>query len=132
MLSTEIQETLLQIAGLILAGISAWVLTTLRGLIAKQGKVADEKLSEQFREKLYPALNAALDFARASLTADERAKLEASDKLKARVIATAADYIEPRFQETLPELGITRAALEEMLAARLQSALDYLKGLTGK
>lgn len=127
MLSTEIQDQLVQLVGLILAGVVAWVLKNVRDLIQKQGKVADEKLSAQQREALYPALQYAIAYARGTLNADDAAKLAASDKLKNHVVKTAVAYVRPKLGETLDALGITDKALEDLLLARLQNALDYLK-----
>lgn len=125
--STGIQEQLLQLAGLVLAGLTAWLLKLARDFLLKQGKVVDGKLSEQARDKLYPALQYAITYAQSTLSNDDAAKLASSDKLKAYVVKTAVSYVRPKMAETLDQLGVTDDALEQMLRARLQSALDYLK-----
>lgn len=110
-------------AALLATAITVFVIPWLR----KQGKVADGKISEQARERLYPALQYAIAYGRAALSSDDQAKLETSDKLKNIVVSTASSYIKSKFPETLEELGITEDALSQLLRARLQGALDYLK-----
>ena len=125
--STGIQEQLLGLLGLVLAMGTAWLMKLARDFIKKQGAVADGKLSEQARDRLYPALQYAIAYGRAALSADDAAKLETSDKLKAFVVGQATSYVRTKLGGTLEQLGVTDQALEELLKARLQSALDYLK-----
>lgn len=125
--STAIQEQLLQLLAIVLAAGTAWLMKLARDFIKKQGAVADGKLSEQARERLYPALQYAIAYGQAQLTADEQAKLASSDKLKNHVVDQAAGYVNDKLGGTMAELGITETALQEMLRARLQTALDYFK-----
>lgn len=125
--STGIQEQLLSLLGIVLAMGTAWLMKLARDFIKKQAQVVDGKLSEQARDRLYPALQYAISYGQATLTADQQGQLAASDKLKNVVVTQAAGYVKSKLQETLDQLGVSDDALQEMLRARLQSALDYFK-----
>lgn len=121
------EPTSLEIIVQAIVGLATVVITTLVApWLLKQGKIADERLNAEARDALYPALFAAIDYARGLLTQDEQVKLGASDALKAQAVRKAADYIERGFGKTLVQLGVTRARLEEMLQARLQTILDAI------
>lgn len=125
--STTLQEQLLQLAALVLAMGAAWLMKLLRDFLKAQGLVVDGKLNEQARDRLYPALQYAVAFGQAKLTADEQAALATSAQLKTHVVGLAVGYVREKMGPTLDELGVTDAALDEMLRARLQTALEWAK-----
>lgn len=125
--STALQEQIVQLVVIVLGVATTYVLKIVRDLLKKQGEVADGKLSEQARDRLYPGLINAVAYAQSLLSGNAQEQLGASDKLKTEVVHQAATYIHTKFAETLEELGVTDQALEQMLRARLQQALDAAK-----
>lgn len=96
-------------------------------IVLKQAKVADGKLDQQARDALYPALQYAISYAQAKLTGDQNAQLAASDQLKQHAVSLGRGYIKAKLPDALERLGVTDAALDDLLLSRLQSALDYAK-----
>lgn len=120
---STLEQVLSAVAALAIAVITGFVIP----LIRKQAQVADAKLTQQQRDALYPALQYAVDFARGLVGNDSALKEASAEKQKAHVVNVAAGYVRSKLPDTLDKLGVTDEALKEMLSARLQTSLDYLK-----
>lgn len=109
-----------------LVAIATVVITSiLAPLLLKQLKVADNKVSQQDRERLYPILINAISYGQAIITNDEAAKVESAEKIQNHIVDQAMAYARLHVGDTLDALGVNDDALRRMLIVRLQQAVSF-------
>lgn len=111
-----------------LVGLATTVLTVIVApLLLKQAKIADGKLSEQDRARLYPVLLSAIAWAQAKVTADKPGQDAAVASIQDSIVTQAAYYVRLHMGDTLDSLDVTDEALRRMLLARLQQAIAFAR-----
>lgn len=112
-------------ATLVNAGVGLIVAILTIVFAPKAKAVLDNKLSEQQRTVLYPALQYAVTFAQAKLGLSNEQSQALSDTARAQLIDEAVKYVRAQVPDVLDALQITDESLRRLIEARWQSALNY-------
>lgn len=113
-------QAIVAIATVIITGVLApWLL--------KQQAIADNKLSEQQRNVLYPVLIYALTYGASRLGVSSAQMTEMGDTAKRALIDQAVAYTRQHVSGALDQLGVADDALRRMLEARWVQAANWME-----
>lgn len=110
-----ILEQLLQVFGLLLAGVVAWAVNKAKGYLEAQTNI---KLDAQATALIETAVHNGVKYAQAQLSTIVKGT-DLSVDVKHPVVAEAANYVITHVPEALARLGVTNQHLSEKILAKL-------------